>query len=331
MDLSRALLMAVCAAFCAVPSTAEAQRPLPSGWQLEAGLSGHAAGYIGDIGNKGDFGVLSDTQWHLVQGSIGAHLRAHQRGKRVGWNLDIRQIRIQGADSASNNAIAYVRNLHFRNDMTEIAATADWPLLRLGGRAGGWTLGHQFRVQGGMAVLHHAPKAQVDRDNLCYDVLTELGYTTAGQWHDLRSLQTEGMDYAEWVMTVPVGLSWTFTADPGTGKPWHITLSGLWRVTWTDHLDDIHDRFADPWQMSPLGVALSSQANPDDLPPCAQMPNLSTYQYQQGSSNQAIRGNKDTRDAYWTVGLTVAKSLTATPTRAFHKQRFRGLRVENKR
>ena len=133
------------------------------------------------------------------------------------------------------------------------------------------------------------------------------------------------------VMTVPVGLSWTFTADPGTGKPWHITLSGLWRVTWTDHLDDIHDRFADPWEMSPLGAALSSQANPDDLPPCAQMPNISTYQYQQGSSAQAIRGNKETRDAYWTVGLTVAKSLTATPTQAFHKQRFRGLRVENKR
>ena len=212
--------------------------------------------------------------------------------------------------------------------MTEIAA-GGWPLLRLGGRAG-WTLGHQFRVQGSMAVLHHAPEARVDRDNLCYDVLTELGYTTAGQWHDLRSLQTEGIDYAEWVMTVPVGLSWTFTADPGTGKPWHITLSGLWRVTWTDHLDDIHDRFADPWQMSPLGVALSSQANPDDLPPCAQMPNL-LYQYQRGSSNQAIRGNKETRDAYWTVGITVAKSLTATPTQAFHKQRFRGLRVENKR
>lgn len=294
-------------------------------------MSGHVAGYSGDIGHKGRYGVLSDTQWHLVQGGVGLHLRGHQRGKRTGFNLDIRQIRIQGADSASNNAIAFVRNLHFRNEMTEIAATADWPLLRLGGRLGGWTLGHQFRLQGGFALLHHAPQARVDVDNLCFDVLTELGYTAHGQWHDLRSLRTEGIDYAEWVMTVPIGLSWTFTADPGTGKPWHITLRGLWRVTRTDHLDDIHDRFADPWKMSPLGLALSSQANPDDLPPCAQMPNISTYQYQQGSNSQAVRGNADTRDAYWTVGITVAKSLTSTPTQAFHKQRFRGHRVENKR
>jgi len=331
MDLSRVLLLAALGAVIALPHAVEAQRPLPSGWQLEAGMSGHVAGYSGDIGHKGRFGVLSDTQWHLVQGGVGLHLRGHQRGKRTGFNLDIRQVRIQGADSASNNAIAFVRNLHFRNEMTEIAVTADWPLLRMGGRLGGWTLGHQLRFNGGLALLHHAPQARVDVDNLCYDVLTELGYTTHGQWHDLRSLRTEGIDYAEWVMTVPIGLSWTFTADPGTGKPWHITLQGLWRFTRTDHLDDIHNRFADPWKMSPLGLALSSQANPDDLPPCAQMPNISTYQYQQGSNAQAIRGNAETRDAYWTVGITVAKSLTSTPAPGFHKRRFRGQRVENKR
>ncbi|MGB1573517.1 MAG: hypothetical protein ACPG85_04505, partial [Flavobacteriales bacterium] len=88
MDLSRALLIAATAALCAFPWSAEAQRPLPSGWQLEAGLSGHVAGYSGDIGHKGSYGVLSDTQWHLVQGGVGAHIRAHQRGKRAGWNLD---------------------------------------------------------------------------------------------------------------------------------------------------------------------------------------------------------------------------------------------------
>ena len=331
MDLSRALLIAALVALFALPHAVEAQRPLPSGWQLEAGMSGHVAGYIGDIGHQGRYGVLSDTQWHLVQGGIGLHLRGHQRGKRAGFNLDIRQIRIQGADSASNNAIAFVRNLHFRNEMTEISATADWPLLRLGGRLNGWTLGYQLRLQGGFALLHHAPQARVDVNNLCYDVLTELGYTAQGQWHDLRSLRTEGTGYAEWVMTVPIGLSWTFTADPGTGKPWHITLQGLWRFTRTDYLDDIHDRFADPWMMSPLGLALSSQANPDDLPPCARVPNISTYQYQQGSNAQAIRGNAETRDAYWTVGIKVAKSLTSPPTPTFHKRRFRGHRVENKR
>ena len=179
--------------------------------------------------------------------------------------------------------------------------------------------------------MHHAPEAKVDANNPSYDVLVELGYTSPGQWHDLRSLRTEGSGYAEWIATVPIGFSWTFTADPGTGRPWHVTLSGLWRMTKTDHLDDIHSQLSDPWKMTPLGLALSSQANQDDLPPCAQNPSLSSYQYQQGSATQGIRGNADSRDAYWTLGLTVAKSLTPTPATTFFKRRFRGLKVENKR
>ena len=331
MFLSRALLIAACAAFVVIPTHTNAQKAFASGWQLEAGFSGHISGYNGDIGNKGRYGALSDTQWNLIQAGGGAHVRAHQRGKRLGWNFDIRQVRIQGADSVSNNATAYVRNLHFRNDMLEFSATADWPLLRFGSQAGGWKLGNQLLLQGGLALLHHAPEARVDTDNLSYGVLTELGYTSPGQWHDLRSLRTEGIDYAKWIVTMPIGFSWTLTADPGTGRPWHITLSGLWRVTQTDHLDDIHSRFADPWQMTPLGLGLSSQTNPNDLPPNTPMPSLTSYQYQQGSSNQAIRGNADSRDAYWTAGITVAKSLNPTPTPTFFKRRFRGLRVENKR
>ena len=332
--LSRCLPIAVLAGLLAGGmSPALAQLRLPSGWQIELGASAHVAGYSGDIGHKGQYGVLSDTQWNLVQMGGGLSLRGQQKGQRIGWNLDVRRIRIQGADSMSNNAVAFVRNLHFRNEMTEVAMTADLPLLRLGGRVGGWTLGHAFRFEGGLALLHHAPMAQVDVHNLCYDVLNELGFNRPGQWHDLRTQQTEGVDYAEWVMTVPLGFSYTFSADPGTGKPWHVTLSGLWRFTRTDYLDDIHNRYSDPWQMSPLGLALSSQANPQDLPPCAQMPGMSSYQYQQGidPARQAVRGNASTRDHYWTVGLTVARSLTATPANAFHKRRFRGQRVENKR
>ena len=331
MFLLRALLTAASAAFIVVPIRTDAQKAMASGWQLEAGFSGHIAGYSGDIGNKGDFGALSDTQWELIKAGFGAHIRAQQRGKRLGWNLDLRRILIQGADSLSNSATAYVRNLHFRNEMLEFSATADWTFLRFGRQLGGWKLANQLRLQAGLALLHHAPQAKVDPDNLSYDVLIELGYTSPGQWHDLRSLRTEGIDYAEWVVTIPMGFSWTLTADRGTGKPWHITLSSLWRVTRTDHLDDIHSRFADPWKMTPLGLGLSSQTNPNDLPPGTPMPSFTAYQYQQGANSQAIRGNANSRDAYWTIGITVAKSLSSTPTHTFFKRRFRGLKVENKR
>ena len=177
------------------------------------------------------------------------------------------------------------------------------------------------------------PKAQVDRDNLCYAILNELGVNIPRQWHDLRGLETEGAAYAQWVMTLPIGFSYTFSADRGNGRPWHMTLTGLYRFTRTDRLDDIESQYANPWEMSPLGLGLSSQSNPSDIPPCANATNISTYQYQQGLSaeRQAIRGNSATRDAYWTLGLTLAKSLTASTSNVFHKKRFRGQKVVNKR
>lgn len=335
MGLSRLYLLLSTGALLLLMGVPQASAQLrwPNTWQLEAGLSSHVAGYSGDIGHKGRYGLLSDTQWHLVQMGGGISVRAQQKGKRLGWNLDVRRIRIQGADSVSNNIVAFVRNLHFRNDMTELAATADYPLLRLGGGAGQWTLSHSLRAHAGIALLHHAPKARVDRDNPCYDKLIEMGYTTPGEWHDLRSVRTEGTPYDTWILTAPFGLSWTLTADNGSGRPWHLTLSGLFRWTWTDRLDDIHAQYANPWDMTPLGLALTSQSNLADQPPCPGAPSISTFQYQQGlqEARQPQRGNMDTRDCYWTIGLKISRSLFSGQVETFHKKRFRGPRVENKR
>ncbi len=331
MGLSRFYLLGLCALLlvCATPAKGQWFEQ----WELEAGISAHVSGYSGDIGNKGNYGVFSDTQWYLIQSGGGIGFRAHPKGKRMGINLDVRRIRIQGADSLSNKAVAFVRNLHFCNNMTEFAATADYPLLRLGSQWGRLSVMHSLRAELGVALLHHTPKAQVDRHNICYDLLLEMGYTSSGEWHDLRTMRTEGDTYAQWVATVPFGLSWTLSADNGSGRPWHVTLSGLFRYTWTDRLDDIHDQYADPWEMSPLGLALTSQSNPTDQPPCAMAPSISTFQYQQGlePDRQPTRGNADTRDMYFTIGLKVSRSLVASPTQTFHRKRFRGPRVNNKR
>ena len=312
---------------------AAAQLQWPSDWQLEVGSSAHVSAYCGDIGHKGAYGVFSDTQWNLVQIGGGAAIRAAQSGKRMGFNLDVRRIRIQGADSMSNKVVSFTRNLHFKNEMTEIAATVDYPLFRLGGQLGNFSMRHSMRAIAGIALLHHAPRAQVDRDNLCYDKLIEMGYTTPGEWHDLRTVRTEGDAYANWVATLPLGLTYTASFDNGSGKPWHVTLSGIWRWTWTDRLDDIHNQYANPWEMTPLGLALTSRSNPNDQPPCAEAPAISTFQYQQGleEARQPTRGNAATRDMYFTIGLKVARSLFAAPAQTFHKKRFRGPRVDNKR
>ncbi len=334
MDLSRAHLMAVLTVWTLCgPLQLDAQFRMPQHWQWEAGVSTHVSGYSGDIGNKGDLGALTDTQWDCVQAGLGLHFRGQQRGKRLGWNLDLRRIRIQGADSLSNNVVAAGRNLHFRNRMTELAATADVAVLRFSRSAGMLSMSHQLKLQGGVALLHHAPEAQVDRQNLMFDDLVTSGFITPGEWHDLRSVQTEGVDYAKTVLTAPIGFAWTCSMGSGMGTPWHVTVSALWRMTRTDRLDDIHSRYVDNLSVSALAFGLSSQANPDDLPTEEGTPSLNNYQYMPGvdAGSQAIRGNANTRDHYWTFGVTVAKSLSPTPVSAFHRQRFRGPRVENKR
>ena len=69
------------------------------------------------------------------------------------------------------------------------------------------------------------------------------------------------------------------------------------------------------------------------MPPCAEAPSLSTFQFQQGLDleRQPIRGNVNTRDMYFTIGFKVARSLTTVRVETFHKKRFRGPRVVNKR
>ena len=334
MVLSRAALFTAWAvwALCG-PLQLSAQLRMPQHWQWEAGVSAHVSGYSGDIGNKGDLGALTDTQWGCVQSGLGVHFRGQQRGKRVGWNLDLRRIHIEGADSLSNNLVAIGRNLHFRNRMTELAATADVAVLRFSRSAGMVSLSHQLKLQGGLALLHHTPEAQLDRDNLLFDDLNTSGFNTPGEWHDLRAIQTEGVDYAKTVVTAPMGFAWTCSFDRGMGTPWHVTVSALWRLTRTDRLDDIHSRYVDNLSVSALAFGLSSQANPDDLPTEEGTPSLTNYQYMPGveAERQAVRGNAATRDQYWTFGVTVAKSLSKTPVQAFHRQRFRGPRVENKR
>jgi len=333
MLLSRAFFSAVLTVCLFGGSSLQAQFRMPQHWQWEAGASAHVSGYSGDIGNKGDLGALTDTQWDCVLPGVGLHMRGQQRGQRLGWNLDLRRIAIQGADSLSNNVVAVGRNLHFRNRMTELAATADLAVLRFGRSVGMLSLTHQLKLQAGMALLHHRPEAQVDRQNLMYDDLLTSGFITPGEWHDLRSLRTEGVDYAKTVLTAPIGFAWTCSMGTGFGTPWHVTVSALWRMTRTDRLDDIHSRYVDNMSVSALAFALSSQANPDDLPTEEGAASLSNYQYAPGvdAERQAVRGNADTHDHYWTFGVTVAKSLSPTPVGAFHRQRFRGPRVENKR
>ncbi len=333
MCLSRPLLSAALLIALHAPSDVCAQVRSSHAWNVELGVSAHVSGYCGDIGHKGSYGVFSDTQWNLVQMGGGIGARFQQSGQRLGLNFDLRRIRIQGADSMSNKVVSFARNLHFKNEMTEWAISADYPIIRLGGHLGSFTMLHSFRAHAGIALLHHAPMAQVDRDNLCYHQLIEMGYTTPGAWHDLRSMRTEGDSYAEYVATLPIGLSWTISADNGSGRPWHFTLNGLWRWTWTDRLDDIRDQYADPWEMTPLGLALTTQSNPSDMPPCPEAPSVSNFQFQQGLDleRQPIRGNVATRDMYFSIGFKAARSLTSSGTETFHKKRFRGPRVVNKR
>jgi hypothetical protein len=157
----------------------------------------------------------------------------------------LQYIRLTG-DDVSNSNVAnpnmtsiYIRNLHFRNDVLELAHQFRWDI---------FSQYEHFRkrpeyniyLSGGIGVLYHNPQAK----------------DTSGFWTNLRGLKTEGVSYSPWAVVVPVGI--------GMRYKWNnfldIELELSYRVTFTDYLDDVKSEYVDVDQLdNPLSKRLANR------------------------------------------------------------------------
>lgn len=217
-------------------------------WSLGGSIS--AGNYYGDLApSQGLFSSdISFTRPGM--GFHAAYKIQHSVALRVGFNY----MRFRGDDASSDpegelSVYRYERNLSFRNDVKELQLGLEIYLLP---NYGGPNQRLPFNVYGflGGGVFHHEPQGLVpDFDYQSVGTNSTLEIAQAGEWVNLRPLETEGVTYSN------IG----FSIIAGTGARMRIPKTPLdlgiefgWRYLFTDYLDDVSgtyrslDSFDDP-------------------------------------------------------------------------------------
>lgn len=197
-------------------------------WDFGGGLG--VANNLGEMGGKEltrrDFIAdlkLKETRWAL---NGFARFKLHP-------NVSVKGIltyaRLEGADSLSSNPGRAGRNLHFRNDIFELSATAEFYFYEVNDIGRSYRFRNDLRVYAfaGVGGLYSNPKAKYQ-----------------GSWIALRPLRTEGQtkEYSQFLIEIPAGIGMYFTIKKQHRIGWELG----WRTLFSDYLDDVSTVYADP-------------------------------------------------------------------------------------
>ncbi len=241
----------------------------------EIGITGGVSYYIGDLNPTRHY----PANTHLAGGLF------------YRYNIDQRYaVRIQGLftkiesyDSDSPDSLQQLRNLGFRTNLFEVAATVEINFLKYRGitkDSHNWTP----YIFLGLAYFHMNPQ------NLLDDT-----------WYDLQPLGTEGQGtsaagepYKLDVMSIPhgVGFKFALTDKLDLGLEW-----GL-RRTYTDYLDDVSGVYVDnTFLAAETGPLTAALADPSVL-------------RETGINSGRARGDGYTRDWYQYTGVSLSWLLS---------------------
>lgn len=128
-----------------------------------------------------------------------------------------------------------------------------------------------------------------------------------GEWVNLQALSTEGQQTAQYndlkrysltQLAVPVGLGLKCYMN----KHWIVALEYTVRKTFTDYLDDVSGKYAEPFYIeSQYGPIASAMADP------------SSPLHEPGT----LRGNPKNKDWYSIFGLSLSYRLVANKVKCF--------------
>jgi hypothetical protein len=276
---------------------AQSSRSMP--WAWDYGFSLGASNYLGDIGGKEqtrrDF--VADMKFAKTRWNIGGFAR-YKVHDRLSIKLALDYLRIEGDDKLSNNPGRNARNLNFRNDMFDLAATGQVKIYEDNDVGNTYRNKVGFRAYffAGLGMFYTNPKAYVD-----------------GSYVKLRPLQTEGVSYSPIGINIPAGVGFYFTFR----KKHRIGYELNYRTTFTDYLDDISGTYADPTGMSTDAAALSNRTNELSNIDPAFAKNFG-YNSEQKVGNK--RGDPTHKDSYMT--MSVSYSYVIRGKSSFYKGRY---------
>lgn len=216
-----------------------------SQYAWDYGLMMGAANYLGELGGdektRRDFVMdmkLGQTRW-----ATGSFVR-YKFNNLINLKASLTYGRIQGSDKLSSNRGRRGRNLSFRNDLVELSNTMEVNFYQVNdvGRTGRYRVDFRTYAFTGLGCLYQSPKAEYQ-----------------GKWHALKPLQTEGVKYSNFNLSIPSGAGFYYTFKRKYRIGWEIG----YRVTFTDYLDDISTNYASKEQLGndPLRIALANRRN----------------------------------------------------------------------
>lgn len=229
------------------------------------------AKYFGDLANSGE--IFQSTRYNLEAGL------EYRFNPRVSARSALTYFRIHGDDKDANSEGRSVRNLSFVGNNFELSAVGMVQLFEETGRY------YQrptinVNVFAGLALLVFQPKAEIPATDHNGNPFPDAGKMTG-----LRQYQTEGVSYSPVTLAIPFGIGVKFKVSPF----FNVGVSGGYRYTFTDYLDDISTVYPGTAAFSdPLAQALS------DRRPEIGLPVLEAGH---------IRGNPNNKDGYFMLSI----------------------------
>lgn len=274
-------------------------------WDFGLGLGG--ANYLGEMGGKAGTrrNFIADMKIVATRPAVNPYVRmklSHAANVKLGFTW----ARISGADSLSTNRGRVGRNLHFRNDIMELALTGEYNFYSANdiARFNRKRVDIRAYAFGGVAGFYHNPKTQYQ-----------------GSWVALRPLHTEGQtlvpgkkEYGKFAVALPVGLGMYYIYN----RVYKIGLEVNWRVTMTDYLDDVSTTYVDENLFTdPVAKALANRRGETNSPDAAAPEN---YGYDHARDLEQKRGDPTHNDNYLTTTINFSYSIRGK--NSFYKSRY---------
>ena len=265
-----------------------------SQYRMDVGVHLGASNYLGEMGGeeetRKDF--VSDLKFDQTKFAGGVFLR-QKVGQSISIKGSLNYLRIAGADSLSTNPGRAGRNLHFKNNIFELAAEAQYYFFEINDLGRTYRYRNDFRTYGfaGIAGFYHNPKAMHE-----------------GAWIPLQPLTTEGqvVPYKKLGVSIPMGVGLYFTIE----KKYRIGWEVGWRKTFTDYLDDVSTTYADPSTLSPVAAEVANRTDELSNPP------THPANFEAGSK----RGDPTHKDNY--MYTSISGSYVIRGKSSFYKSRY---------
>jgi hypothetical protein len=214
----------------------------------------------------------------------------------VGYNVDLGlEYRVDGRISGrfhfmyqrfSGKDSDTTRNLSFRSSNLELGLTGTVSLFDEGKAYFGKRTVNPYLIAG-FAMARIKPKADIP-DEYAGNPLPD-----AGKYTSLRELMTEGNEYKRWQPVIPIGIGGEFAIN----YFFSIQVEAIWRLTFTDYLDDVSTVYVDQSTFgNPIAAALADRRPEVGLTPA------------DAGTPRGMAGN----DSYMSINIKLAYNIPAT-------------------